>query len=69
MPPSNNPVVGEKDNGHGRRRIVVLACQDDRKGLLSTLVLSKKHVKQRENSLLCFCRVGEGNEKQIWAEQ
>lgn len=38
VPHSNSPVVREKNNGHGRRCIVVLAFHDDKKGLLSILV-------------------------------
>lgn len=43
MPPGNNLIVGEENNGHVRRYVVVLACHDDSKGLLSILVLKKKH--------------------------
>lgn len=43
VPPSNNPVVREKNNGYGRR-CIVLALHDDKKGLLPI------SVKGRENS-------------------
>lgn len=42
VPPGDNPVAGEKNSGDGRRCVIVLACHDDSKGLLSILVLNKK---------------------------
>lgn len=51
VPPTNNAVVGDKSSGHGRRCIIVLTCHDVSKGLLSILLLNKKHEKERENSL------------------